>query len=107
MEEKLRESDVILAVMMRNPAAGAVGEMHWGLNNGKLLIPIVSDSEAPDYYARFPQYFPLDPTDPSKTESAVAGFLAEKRQSDQTKAALVAQTTLALGLILFSLNPSY
>ena len=50
VENKLRESDVILAVMMHEPAESAVSEMNWALANNKLLIPIVSPSVAPDYY---------------------------------------------------------
>ena len=104
VENKLRESDVILAVIMHEPAESAVSEMNWALANGKLLIPIVSPSVAPDYYARFKPNFVLDLNDPSKTESLIVNFLAEKQQANHSTAALVALTTLALGLILFSSN---
>ena len=103
VENKLRESDVILAVIMHEPAESAVSEMNWALANGKLLIPIVSPSVAPVYHARF-QSFVLDLNDPSKTESSIVKFLAEKQQANHSTAALVALTTLALGLILFSSN---
>jgi hypothetical protein len=105
VEDKLRESDVILAFTMHKPAASAVSEMNWALEQGKLLIPIVSPSAYPEHYKRFQPYFVLDPADPSKTESAIINFLAEKQQADHFRTPLVALTTLALGLILLSSNP--
>ena len=104
VEDRLRESDVILAVMMHAPAQSAVSEMNWALAEGKLLIPIVSPSVALEYYAHFRPHFVLDLADPSKTESSIIKFLAEKQQANHSTAALVALTTLALGLILFSSN---
>ena len=104
VEDKLRESDVILAVMMHEPAQSAVSEMNWALAQAKLLIPIVSPSVAMEYYAHFQPHFVLDLADPSKTESSIVKFLAEKQQASHSTAALVALTTLALGLILFSSN---
>ena len=85
VEEKLRESDVILAVMMRNPAASAVSEMNSALAYGKLWIPIVSPSVPSKYYAAFPQYFPLDPAAPSQTESAIIGFLARRSRRPNSR----------------------
>ena len=99
---KLGESDVVLAVMMRNPAASAVSEMNWALATGKLMIPIVSPSVSPDYYRRFQPFFMLNSADPSQTEGEIVNFLAEKQQTERSKTALLALTTLALGLILFS-----
>ncbi len=102
VQGKLWESDVVLAVMMRNPAASAVSEMNWALATGKLMIPIVSPSVSPDYYVRFQPHFMLNPADPSQTEGAIVNFLADKQQTERTKTALLALTTLAVGLILFS-----
>jgi hypothetical protein len=104
VEDRLKESDVILAVMMHNPAASALSEMNWALAHGRLLIPIVSPSVSPEYFAAFQQHFVLNLDDPSQTESSIVKFLAEKQQATHSTAALVALTTLALGLILFSSN---
>jgi len=104
VEDKLRGSDVILAVMMHDPSAGAVSEMNAALTYGKLLIPIVSPSVPAEYYAAFQPHFVLNLTDPSQTESEIVRFLAERQQTSDSQAALVALTTLALGLILFSSN---
>jgi hypothetical protein len=104
VEDRLRESDVILAVMMHNPAASAVSEMNAALRYGKLLIPIVSPSVSAEYYAVFQPHFVLNLADPSQTEGEIVKFLAEKQQTNHSQAALVALTTLALGLILFSSN---
>lgn len=102
VQQKLQESDVVLAVMMHNPAAAAVSEMNWALATGKLLIPIVSPFIPHEHYARFQPHFLVNPSDPSQTEGAIVRFLAEKQQAEQTKTALLALATLALGLFLFS-----
>ena len=102
VQQKLNESDVVLVVMMHDPAVSAVSEMNWALVKGRLLIPIVSPLVSQQYYTRFQPYFVLNPTDPSQTEGEIVRFLAGKKQAQQAKTALLALATLALGLILFS-----
>src|SRR6266542_5209968 len=101
VQRKLHESDVVLAVMMHNPANGAVSEMNSALATGKLLIPIVSPMVSPECYTRFEPHFVLDPADPSRTESAIVQFLAQRHQVNHAKTALLALATVAVGLLLF------
>lgn len=101
VEEKLRASDVVLAVMMHTPSTAAVNEMNAAIAARKILIPIVSPTVSPAYYSGFP-HFLLDLADPSKTESAIIKFLNQQLQPRSTTAELVALTTLTLGLLLFS-----
>jgi hypothetical protein len=101
VQQKLQESDVVLAVMMHSPAASAVSEMNWAFATGKLLIPIVSPFVPHEYYAQFQPHFVVNPSDPSQTEGAIVRFLADKQQAEQTKTALLALATLALALFLF------
>lgn len=100
---KLQESDVVLVVMMHDPVTSAIAqEMHWALATGKLLIPIVSPLVSPEYYAAFVPHFVLNPGDPSQTEAAIVQFLTQKQQASETRTALLALATIAVGLLLFS-----
>jgi hypothetical protein len=102
VQQKLQDSDAVMAVMMHNPTAGAVSEMNWALATGKMLIPIVSDSVSPEYYARFMPHFIVNPADPSETERAIVQFLATKHRTEEANTGLLALATLTLGLFLFS-----
>jgi|SRR5579862_9807493 len=101
VQNHLRESDVVLAVITHNPTPGAVNEMNAGLQLGRLLVPIVSQSVPRQYYADFPAYFVVDPVSPWQTEQAIVQFLKGKQQSDAAKAGLLALATVAVGLLLF------
>lgn len=102
VQRNLQASDVVLGVMMHNPASSAVSEMNLALATGKLLIPIVSPSVSAEDYAQFNPRFVLNPSDPSQTEAAIVHFLAGKQQENQSKTALLALATVAVGLLLFS-----
>ena len=101
---QLRESDVVLAVMIHNPAQSAVDEMNLALHEQKPLIPLISPSVSSDSYASFP-HFLLDPSDPSKAEADIVRHLATlPRPGNGWNKPLLALCTLALGMILVSAN---
>jgi hypothetical protein len=98
--QQLSDSDVVLAVMLRNPVDSAVNEMNLAVQLGKLLIPLASPSVNPVYYERFLPYFVLNENEPWKTEQAIVNFL---RANERTvNKPVVALLTLAVGLFLFS-----
>jgi len=100
--QQVKESDVVLAVMIQNPVQGAVEELNLALRLGKPLIPLVSPSVSPEYYEAFP-HFLLDPSDPSKAEFDIVQHLrALPRPDNAWNKPLLALCTLALGMILVS-----
>ena len=106
VQRELTESNVVLGVITQIPAPGAVNEMNFALASGKLLIPIVSWTVPPEYYARFPQHFVVNPADPSQAEGQIVQFLlAQKEQTEKGTGkgtvALLALATLAVALLLF------
>jgi hypothetical protein len=103
--QELEDSDVVLAVMIHNPVQSAVHEMNLALSRHKPLIPLVTASVSPDYYASFP-HFLLDPNDPSKAEADIVRHLASlPRSYNGWNKPLLALCTLALGMILVSAGP--
>jgi hypothetical protein len=107
VQKELAESDVVLGVITQAPAPGAVSEMNTALTSGKLLIPIVSWTVPPEYYARFEPYFVVDPSDPSHAEGQIVKYLLEQKQQAENGAgngtgALLALSTLAVALLLFA-----
>jgi hypothetical protein len=103
VQKELQESDVVLAVIMENPAQSALTEMNIAVTSGKLLIPIVGGSVPAEYYSQFPQYFVVNQTDPSDTERRIVTFLNGKQKSDAVKAGLLLGT-LAVALVLLGSN---
>jgi hypothetical protein len=102
VQEQLRQSDVVLAVITHRPAPSALSEMNSAVSLGKLLIPIVGPGVPADYYANFRPYFVVDPNDPSQAEQQIVQFLAGQHQMQVAgTAALLALTTLVIALLLF------
>jgi len=101
VQEQLRDSDVVLAVMMDAPSPAAVSELNLALAIGKLLIPILGPSVSSDQLERFQPHFRVDPLDPSRTENEIVSYLAGKQQNKQ-HTALLAVLTLTLALFLFA-----
>jgi hypothetical protein len=101
VQNQLRESEVLLAVITHVPVPSAINEMNSAVASQKLLIPIVSQGVPSQYYANFRPHFIVDPQDPSKTEQEIVRFLAEKHQVETTKKGLLALATLAVALLLF------
>lgn len=101
VQEQLRQSDVVLAVITQNPAPSAVSEMNTAVTLKKLLIPIVSAGVPRQHYASFQPFFVVNPTDPSQTEREIVQFLGGRQQAEALKTGLLALATLALALLLF------
>jgi len=101
VQNQLRESEVLLAVITHVPVPSAVNEMNFAVASQKLLIPIVSQGVPPEYYVHFHPHFLVDPQDPSRAEHEIVRFLAGKQQAETTKNALLALATLTVGLLLF------
>ena len=57
---------------------------------------------SPQFYQQFRPHFVLDPVDPSRAEQQIVAFLTQKQHTQQTNTALLALTTLAVALLLFS-----
>jgi hypothetical protein len=105
VQKELRESDVILAVILENPAPSAVAEMNFAITTAKLLIPIVGPLVPLQYYAQFRPHFVVNPIDPSETERQIVQFLAGKQQGEAVKAGLLLGT-LAVALLLMLASES-
>jgi len=100
VQEHLRQSDLVLAVITHRPTPSAVSEMNSAVTLRKLLIPIVGPGVPPEYYSNFEQYFLVDPNDPSQAEQQIVQFLAGKQQAEAARTAVLALTTLAIALLL-------
>jgi hypothetical protein len=100
VQEHLRQSDLVLAVITHRPTPSAVSEMNSAVTLRKLLIPIVGPGVPPEYYSNFEQYFLVDPNDPSQAERQIVQFLAGKQQAEAARTAVLALTTLAIALLL-------
>ena len=98
VQEHLRQSDVVLAVITHRPSA--VNEMNSAVTLRKLLIPIVGPGVPPEYYSNFEPYFLVDPNDPSQAEQQIVQFLSGKQQAEAARTAVLALTTLAIALLL-------
>jgi hypothetical protein len=100
VQEHLRQSDVVLAVITHRPTPSAVSEMNSAVTLRKLLIPIVGPGVPPAYYSNFEPYFLVDPNDPSQAEQQIVQFLSGKQQAEAARTAVLALTTLAIALLL-------
>jgi hypothetical protein len=71
VQEHLRQSDVVLAVITHRPTPSAVSEMNSAVTLRKLLIPIVGPGVPPEYHSNFEPYFSIDPHDPSQASRSL------------------------------------
>ncbi len=102
VQEQLRQSDVVLAVITQNPTPSAVTEMNTAVTWGKLLIPIVGPRVPLQYYAAFQPHFVVNPIDPSETERQIVQFLAGKQQTEAVKVGLLLGTVAVALLLLLA-----
>ena len=69
---------------------------------GKLFLPIVSPGVFLRLEIQPESVFVLNPDNPAVTEQQLVEYLAQKKQSKENTTALLALTTVALGLFLFA-----
>ena len=89
--------------MTSNPVPAARSEMKRALQAGKLLIPIVGPAVDQQFYDGF-AHFKLDPANPAGAETGIVQYLGQHKKSrDGSNAALIALSTIAVGMLLFAL----
>jgi hypothetical protein len=96
---QLQQSDVVLAIITHAPTGSAIQEMDWALKQG-VLLPIIGVGVPPQFYSHFPQYFLVDPSDPSNAERGIVNFLAQKQRDEASRKALLALATLGVSLLV-------
>jgi hypothetical protein len=100
---QLREADVVLAVVRFGISDTCVFELNTGLQRG---VPTIAMAEQPEA-GRLSQtpglkVVVIDPTSPSEAEVQIVNYLRAVNAEQNTKTALVALGTVALGLLLFA-----
>jgi hypothetical protein len=102
-EANLRDADVVLGVVTSAMSEACRHELDTARSLGKNTILMA----APALASQLEPYFPgnlvaVNPADPAQAELAIVQFLKKTEMEQDTRKALIAVGTLALGLLLFA-----
>jgi len=102
IEPKLRESEVVLAVVANGFAPGCSAEILAGKNLGKQLIVMAYPHFADTLAAYGNDVIVINPLQAGEAERAIVSHLKAMESQKTANGALLALATLALGMLLFA-----
>lgn len=102
-EERLRGSDVVLAVVTFALSETCRRELNTAKKTGKRTMVLADPSQAAALGPFFPgNLIVFDPSDPAKAEQAIVQYLRTSGLQQDGAKALLALGTIALGLLIFA-----
>jgi hypothetical protein len=101
--QKLHEAEVVLGVVGAGLSQACLHELNTGMTLGKHLIVMSYPAFAAQFEPSFGSNLVLiDPANPGAAETGIMGYLKSIGAQQNTKKALLALGTLALGLLIFA-----
>jgi len=99
------EADAVIAFLTRQASKQVENELRYALGQGKAVIPIVERGVSTKLISQLLQssgipVFVLDPDDPGRMESDLAGYLHKKRIDKENRNAILALAGTIAGLFL-------
>ena len=107
VQQAIDRADCVLAIITTAASQMVQNDLHYALEQRKLVIPIARTDLASDpFLAQFPRVFWFSPWEnPGEVENQILQFLKERQVSKSSLQTIGALAALGLGLIiLFSLN---